>query len=582
MRLKRISDALFGADEEVVRHGAVWRYLSVAALLVVAILVRRPDLLTMPQLLLEDGMLFFPQNLILGFPRALLEPYQGFPYLAHRVIALVGGLVPPAEAARVYVASSVLLTALGLAAFSLPNFRHVVRSDALRIAFGLAVLTLPLDNRPERTLGTVTNLGWLLAIWVFLSSFMRLPLSPWRTALVALLAALAALSTPLAVLCLPVWLLRLGRGAWRRDRSEMIFAALPLGALLCALLASDDLGARTSFRVGKTELSSDVSRIAVHVATEVARLVAPPDSLAVWRAHGKAVLPLLAFVVFGLIAGLCARERRNRATLLLCAYGFLGAVGLTMVGRAVLGYLDPLSLPPRYRVFPGAMLSLAALAAVDAVPAGRLRAAVIALIVALWTWARAPQFFLPPPPDLQWREQAPKLVHALRNPCPVRSSFRMQPVALEVVWGSRYPVTLPPAPDVVAALGRNDHLTERLDSQCRPMSEVSFYFSAPAISFRGNVHLDVYAADAAAPLASAQLPRAALQRGWATFCFNPAVDAAGGRYRLVLRTQDSDPAIPLLVMGAVGDDKTTRVALTHGCADRSSPELPIVDTLQGR
>ncbi|MGH7789074.1 MAG: hypothetical protein ACRERC_19545 [Candidatus Binatia bacterium] len=279
--LVRLTDPLFGGPqtEAAAATGWLWRYLGVTGLVVAVIVVRRSDLLFNPQFFGEDVHAFFSENLLFGFPRALARLYQGFPQLAHRLIALLGGLVPAPFAPRVYASCAVLLTALGLAVFSLPSFRHLVRSDALRIAFCVAVATVPLTSKLEYTLGTVANLGWFVAIWLTLSAVMRVPRSPWRAGAIALAAAGAALSTPLALVNAPLWGLRILRGMIRRDPVEGFFGFAPLLTLTAAVAMTPQLGARTTVMFFTVPVTISVENFVVHATARIAEFVVPPDLL---------------------------------------------------------------------------------------------------------------------------------------------------------------------------------------------------------------------------------------------------------------------------------------------------------------
>jgi hypothetical protein len=159
-----LADRLFGGTEPIPGPSRHWllRYLGVTALLAAIIVVRRPDAVTNPQFWAEDGYVFFYENLTLGFPHALAKLYFGFPYLAHRLIAFAGGLVPFALAPRVYTTSAIAITALGLATFALPAFRHLVRSDGLRVLFGVVAVSAPFD---QDVLSNPTIFGWSRSRW---------------------------------------------------------------------------------------------------------------------------------------------------------------------------------------------------------------------------------------------------------------------------------------------------------------------------------------------------------------------------------------------------------------------------------
>src|SRR5262245_24553384 len=173
-RLLSATDTLFGRDDDVSDEPRRWllRYLGVAAMLAAVIVARRPDMITNPQFWGEDGFIFFQQNLTLGFPRAVTSFYANFPYLGQRLIAAAAGLMPFAAAPRVYTTAAIAISALCVAVFSLPTFRHLARSDLLRVLWAIAVVSLPFhDYNALGLLGSPSNLGWWVAVWLALLSF---------------------------------------------------------------------------------------------------------------------------------------------------------------------------------------------------------------------------------------------------------------------------------------------------------------------------------------------------------------------------------------------------------------------------
>src|SRR5262249_21268680 len=153
--------------------------------------------------------------------------YRGYPDLAQRLIAMVGGWVPFAHAPRVYTDGAIAVPALTLACFCLPAFRHIVRSEGLRLGFCVACVCVP---GGVESFATPTNIGWFLAVWLVFLSLMRLPASPWRVAALGAGGAIAVFSTPLAVLMKPFWLLGAAAGGGRRHRNDVAVAATRLGA----------------------------------------------------------------------------------------------------------------------------------------------------------------------------------------------------------------------------------------------------------------------------------------------------------------------------------------------------------------
>src|SRR5579862_2849406 len=134
-QLIRCGDLLCGAAQPRASIDRRWllRYLALAGVLVLVIGARRPDAIFRAQIG-GDGKVYFYPQLTVGFWSAFCSFYGGFPFLAQRLIAVVGGLVPTAAVALVYAATAIVVTALIMATFSLPTFRHLVRNDALRVA----------------------------------------------------------------------------------------------------------------------------------------------------------------------------------------------------------------------------------------------------------------------------------------------------------------------------------------------------------------------------------------------------------------------------------------------------------------
>jgi hypothetical protein len=594
-RLVHLSAPLFGAPEANAPGPAprfLIRYFGTTALLVAIIAVRRPDVLTNPQFFGEDGMLFFPQNILLGFPRALVEPYRGFPYLAQRLIALVGGLVPTLYAPRVYASAAALATSLGLAAFSLPSFRHLVASERLRVAFGVAVLTLPIEVRGEQTLATPTNLGWFVAVWLFLSAVMRLPNRPWRAAGVAMTAAVGALSTPLAAIVAPLWGIRTLRGVARRDMVEALFGFLPLAALAAALLTSPHLGAHATVSVAGTALSMTAEGFLAHTSFDIASLVAPRSVLLALGAAGRATTVAVALLVLAAILATAAHDRRRLATVLLALFGLFAAVGVTLFGRALFSYVPPHSLPSRYQLFPSAMGCLAMVAALDAIPLGRRRVAAIIGVTLISLWARSQLFFIPAPSDLHWAKEGPRLERALRSRCPVKGRYLVHPTysPLEVIWGEYHPDPSPEARDVIASLARHGTFSQELTSGCTSLAELAIALRVAAGAPPPSLRLALYRAGDPEPLAVVDEPRADLRTGWATFCLPSPGLAVGQLLRVVLQVERG--AI-VEVMGMVSASAPSNAfadgravvgvaGIRQGCVTRTSPLIPFIAQTQGR
>ncbi|HJW68700.1 MAG TPA: hypothetical protein VJ829_05020, partial [Candidatus Binatia bacterium] len=160
------------------------------------LVVRRIDGMATPQFWAEDGTVFFQQNLDLGCWRALHTLLRGFPYLGQRLVACAATSLPFIAVPAVYSLVAYLASAAAIATFSVPSFRHVIRSDGLRVLLCLALAALP---QATQLLGSLTNTSWFLGMWLVLLTLMRVPASASSTCALAGANLLAAFSSPLSV-----------------------------------------------------------------------------------------------------------------------------------------------------------------------------------------------------------------------------------------------------------------------------------------------------------------------------------------------------------------------------------------------
>jgi hypothetical protein len=323
--------------------------------------------------------------------------------------------VPFTWAPRVYTTGAIMVTALALASFCLPAFRHIVRSDGLRLGFCVACVCVP---GGVESFATPTNIGWFLAVWLIFLSLMRLPATSWRVAALSTGARSRVLSTPLAVLMSPLWMLRAAAGGARRDRNAVAFAATLLLAACLVLAMTHTLGSETNVVLdlpdyGKVPVRFQWISVWNGIGYTFGSVFLPPAVLSAVAAEHSWLLPVGALVVGGAIVGMASAEGGRRlAAALVCLYGVVGAVGLMVVGRplmnAVLGPPVPRLYPGRYLVFPAVLVVLFVVIVVDGLSARRMRLGAVALwAVIICAWA--PSFALPPLTDLQWPMWAERL-----------------------------------------------------------------------------------------------------------------------------------------------------------------------------
>jgi len=445
--VERLAENLFGSSAPADEPGARWlgRYLALAGVLALIAVVRRPDAIRNAEFWAEDGSVFFVEQLTLGFWSALAKGFAGFPYLVQRLLAAAFAvLVPILRLPLAYQASAIAIAALTMATFSLPGFRHLVRRDALRMAMSLATICMPAG---AELLGTLTNLGNFLAIWLLFLSVMRSPRTRAGVAGWCLGAAAAVFSTPIAPVLAPLWALRAARGFRERRWPDVVFAATATAALLAVVGRTGTLGADVSTLPGgalgsqidaswASDLWWSLRALVWVAAAQVDGMVLPARVFDRLEALGALPVVMPAVVVAaGVALAFRDLEKHARVTLCLAIYLLVSSLALTLAGRHLLVFL--LRVPPhlnphlsyRHRAFPNAALLLAVAAIVDGARRSRTRvvAAVVACLGLVFAWG--PEFRLEPFPDLQWPLWAARLEAKLAS-------------------GSREPLVIPSYPQL--------------------------------------------------------------------------------------------------------------------------------------
>jgi hypothetical protein len=428
--LVRFTDVLFGAAAHPDRPDSRWlvRYLALAGVLALVVFARRPDSILRPQFWAEDCRIFFYEQLTLGFWSASWKLYLGFPFLVQRIVAALADMVPTITVPLFYNASAIAITALTMASFSLPGFRHLVQSDGVRVAVCIATVCVPAG---QELLATPTTLGYFLAIWLVFLSVMAVPRTLAGTAAWCMGGVLAVLSTPAAPVAAPLWMLRALRGVRRHDRPDLSFGLTQFAALLVtvglvALRGSPGFG----FRLHPGALRPALSALSWTMVACIDTAFLPMTVFEWLEAQGTLQVVVPAMIV-AVCAALACRDlsQRGRVTLCLALYLFVSSLYLVLAGRpdtALLVRGVPLReifknemwpdlhlrtftiLSPRYRVLPNAALVLVAASIIDGANRMRTRvAAGVACAGLLFAWT--PEFRVPPFPDRNWPLVAARL-----------------------------------------------------------------------------------------------------------------------------------------------------------------------------
>jgi hypothetical protein len=566
-RLLAFADAIFGNDELARHESHRWpgRFLAVAALLAAIIVARRPDAVTNPQFWGEDGFLYFRDNLILGFPRAAQSLYMGFPHLGQRLLAFIGGLVPVAAAPRAYTTLTILLTALCLATFVLPAFRHLVRSDALRLLWCIAAAALPFDTgmppiQFPGVLSNPANLGWWVGIWLSLLSLMRLPSRTSHIGLLALAGSLAIFTTPLGPAFVPLWLLRAWHARRRSDHRELGFALSLVTALAVCIAVTGNLGSNGTGSIRLSFLDMPrfyLLRYLMLVADRTAALVLVPGGLASVRATGTEATAGVALVVFAaLAAGSLAAQWRTLPALLGALYLFFASLLLTTLGR-LFWALTPLhDFPARYTLVPAAMLVLAVVIALDGIPRGFVHMATVLGVAGILVCSWAPRFVVRPLVDQHWPRYAVLLEQKQRAGSTAPLTIPINPPWTPIRFDVRPLAPNPPVPPslVLARLGPDETFRQTFLSECDGLDGITLKFAEEKSPTAGALELALVDDERNEVLASVTIPRDQLLEGAPQPLYVPPIAASTGRrYTIVARAVGIDPQVPIRVLGAPND-----------------------------
>ena len=180
-------------------------FLLLIVVVCLLLILRQPDRLTHPAVVLEDGTIFFADAYNNGPFRSLWISYAGYYHLLPRFVASIGYYLPTITVALFYAVSTLLLTALACSWFYLPRFRHIIPQDKLRLVF---CLLLPLLPNVEAIM-VLAYVQWYVALWSLFVVLMPYP----RHRLIQiglLLAYCVAIGTvPVLIILLPIWVLRL-------------------------------------------------------------------------------------------------------------------------------------------------------------------------------------------------------------------------------------------------------------------------------------------------------------------------------------------------------------------------------------
>ena len=186
------------------------RFVALFLIICVLFVLRRPDSLTNPQFWAEDGLLLFQGQLLHSSLGWIFVPYKGYLIVNTKLIAAIAALFPIVYAPLLYNVSAILIASLACSLFARTSYRHLIRSDWLRVC---ACLGATGALYTESLVDNVCNSQWYLALIGFLLLF-RLSSGNeprWKALLFPVVACIAALTNPVMVIAIPICLWQLAR-----------------------------------------------------------------------------------------------------------------------------------------------------------------------------------------------------------------------------------------------------------------------------------------------------------------------------------------------------------------------------------
>jgi hypothetical protein len=372
---------------------AAWR-VGFLGLCVAILYARKPDMFHRPQLVAEDGTIFFAQALTLG-PAAFVTPYAGYLLEIQRVVAALAAAFAPVAAPAIYVGATVALTLWGVARTLSPRFP--LRSRAVA---GLAVVLVP---DAGDVLLILSSVQWIFAVGLVALLVSRDPQTPRQKANDAITALVFSTTGPFGALLAGLFVWR----AWvRRSRWSAILAAIVASAGLAQLV----------FLIAFSMGAPDAPRRAVpaiHALVAIGNRIGGSLLLGAWvpMEPGLVLGSLFGVGTLAAVAWLAARPGPSRTERLWCGAAFLLllAAGLFRI-QVALDALHEVRWPgwgSRYFVPPQIIATW--LLAWLLVEGGRLRRRLVSGVLLTMLAVNLPRLREPELLDMQWERYAEQI-----------------------------------------------------------------------------------------------------------------------------------------------------------------------------
>jgi len=230
---RAVLDDLFPqAPERLVGAGEVAAYVVAFVALIAASVLRQTGVGALDTIWAEDGVIFLDRALEATLPDAVGEGYAGYLHVVPRIAAEVVSLVPLARAATATTLAAAGIVAAGALLVYAASAGHL-RSRPLRSLLAAVVVVHPLVA--VESLNALALVQWPLTYAAFWLALWR-PARTLNAVLAGIALFLIMVSAPLAVIVVPVLLVRVLVVPGWRDRVPALLFAVGLAVQVWAAL----------------------------------------------------------------------------------------------------------------------------------------------------------------------------------------------------------------------------------------------------------------------------------------------------------------------------------------------------------
>jgi hypothetical protein len=297
------------------------------------LMLRRPGALSTPQFWAEDALVYFHDLAVHGPLGSILRLYGGYLQLIQRLVVAIAGLFSTRSAPLIFALGALIISALCCATFFLPWFRHIIRSDALRLSCCLLMATAIFSRE---LVGILVNVQWFVLVAGALLVFRELPDFPvrwWQGLAWGGLGAIIGLTMPILLIVMPFSIWRLWR---RRDGTHWYEVALTLGTLIeIYLFLTSSEKVQSYETVLKTVDYGLGAGIAGFLYRSVLSTIVGEDWAFNLAGTGLIGVPQLALLLlaFGIAALWVNSNRRERIHIPIALYLAFSSIVLSLNGR---------------------------------------------------------------------------------------------------------------------------------------------------------------------------------------------------------------------------------------------------------